>query len=440
MTTQTMPDPKMTASGARPTGPEEPRTPKGDEGRVVTLDAIRGLAILGILPANLPAFALPAAAAMQSHYASPHWSEAVAEGAVQTFVTYKFMTIFSLLFGVGLALQRGRAERAGRPFAAFYAWRLVLLAGIGAAHGWLVWYGDILFWYAITGFVALALSRLRARILFVLGGAAVLVPVLLCLAGAALLIAMVVATGDSPGIVNMGPTTAAEALADPAARTAPIYDLHAGAETIAYRDGGYLDQLAFRLMAWAYLMATYVVWFGWRILGLFLIGMGLQKVGFFTRPEDHRTLQNCLIGVGLLIGLPLEAVRAVAWAAGLPGPIELPATLLIEAIHQIASLSVSLAIIALFVRLAIAWKPLVAIGRTALSCYLAESAIAVTIFYSFGAGQFGEVTRAQLWAIGAAIWATILIGASIWTRFFRFGPVEWAWRSAAYGKRQPMRR
>jgi len=422
----------------------EPRsvlTPTGEGERLHALDAIRGVAILGIVPANLPAFALPAAAEDRVHYVAGGAGEEVAFFVLNALVDFKFITIFSILFGAGIALQAERADASGREFFGFYAWRLVLLAGIGLLHVVLLWYGDILFHYAAVGVVAMLAVRLAPRWQALAAAGLVLVPVLIFAAFAGLFAAQ-------PGLTagaTAGPETLSAAVAEVEAgeAAAGLAGLgHPGRETLLFREGPYLEQVVWRLGSWLVLLFTVLIIFSWRLLGCFLIGMALLRARVFHDPGAHRGLLWALVGVGALIGLPGEAARA-AWLLEDPA---YGARMALEATQQLSSLALALGYVALVLLLPAAWsargplRPFAAVGRTALTCYLLESVIGVGLFYSFGLGWFGRLTRLELGGAALAIMAALPPLALLWLRCFRLGPVEWAWRSAAYGKLQPLRR
>ncbi|MEZ6186849.1 MAG: hypothetical protein R3F62_17795 [Planctomycetota bacterium] len=151
------PSPSAPPPDAPPPTPLEPITQ--DHERVWALDGLRGLAILGILPANLPSFAYPHGMHDAVSYAGGTPADWTAHFLLGTLVDVKFITLFAFLFGVGIALQTARAERSQAllEFRPYFAWRLALLGGIGLCHAIGLWYGDILFTYAGCGMAVFAL-------------------------------------------------------------------------------------------------------------------------------------------------------------------------------------------------------------------------------------------------------------------------------------------
>lgn len=410
--------------------------PLREQGRIAALDVLRGVAILGILPANLPSFALPAGPSDDVvHFMSPATSEAVAFGLLQALVSEKFITLFALLFGAGLALQRSRAQ-VRVEFYLRTAWRLSLLAGIGLAHAVLLWHGDVLFYYAAIGAAALALSWLPPRALLGLGAAALLVPPLL-LVGLSQL-GPLLGGGDLHG-----PPTLAAALADVDAGggAGGAGVLGVGAEVHVFRDGAYLDMLAARVPLWLMIAFSVVLFYGWRIAGLFLIGVAVQRLGLLTPGAGERRVLRASLAVGLAVGAPIEVWHAVVKAAG---PLPLDRILRVEAVHQAGSLALAAAYGSAVLLLPTAWlarAPLCwlgAVGRVALTNYLGQTVVCTLIFYSYGLGLFATLTRVQLWAVAAVIWAAQLALSALWLRWFLMGPVEWAWRSLTWGRAQPL--
>lgn len=427
--TDAAPDAPVAAPPAAPAPPGDGATREGE--RLPGLDLLRGLALLGILPANLPSFALPAAPSDDVvHFMSPAVSEAVAIGVLRTLVAEKFITIFALLFGVGLALQRGRAlARTDDGFYPRTLWRLTLLAGLGLAHAIFVWHGDVLFYYATIGAAALAVSSLPPRILLGAGGAALLVPPLVLLG-----VAGVIGTlGDASG-----PATLEAALAAPDVGVG--FGTGVGREVAIFRSGTYLEQLSVRAATWLFIFGSVVMFYGWRILGLFLFGMAAHALGLLSPgPRERAVLRRLLVG-GLVVGLPIEVYQGVLHAGG---PLPVAFGLRLEALHQVGSLSLALSYAAAVLLVPAAWcsrAPLRwvgNIGRTALSNYLSQSLICTFMFYSWGLGLFATLTRAQLWGVAAIVWSVQLVASALWLRWFVMGPVEWVWRTLTWWRVQP---
>ncbi|MCA8921082.1 MAG: DUF418 domain-containing protein [Planctomycetes bacterium] len=423
-----------------PTSPpaHDPITREGE--RVWALDGLRGVAILGILPANLPSFAYPSDLRDAVDYAGGGLSEGVAHALLGTLVDVKFITLFAFLFGVGIALQTARAERslAIDSFRPYFVWRLFLLAGIGLCHGLGLWYGDILFTYAGCGLLVFAL-RSFVKIPAVFAGLGALG---LCMTTGLFLLL---------GLANLQQTeqpqpdrqTLLEWTDGP--EGGPTHDAadrgrEAYSEAWTFRHGTYAQQFRWRSRFWSMILMAVAFLYAWRLGGLMCLGVAVHELGWIHAPPKLVLRVGLALGFGL--GLPLEL--GFAWArfyATAPGP-----NLLLDGAHYLTVIVLSAGYAALCFSFSEArwqaWplRPLANAGRMALTVYLSETVLCTTLFYSYGLGRFGEPTRVALWGLTVALWLVLLAGATLWLRWFRMGPVEWAWRSLATAQAQPLLR
>ena len=394
--------------------------------RYESIDFLRGCAVLGILVMNIQSFAMPFAA-----YFNP--TALGDRGALDfaiwmgshLFFDQKFMTIFSLLFGAGILVMTGRvAERGGRPAVLHYR-RMFWLLVFGLVHAYLIWYGDILVLYAVCGSVVYLFRRLPAGALFALGLVVVSVAsVIMFLASMTI--------GSAPPEVQQ-----------------EIRDFWAPApaliqEEIAAFQGGWLTQLPKRA-EYSVGFHTFEMWIWgiWRAGGLMLIGMALFKWRVVTG-ERHADFYPRLFVTGWLLGLPIILLGVIRMSAA---SWETFYSFFLGGLFNYwGSILVSLGWIGLFISL---WKAgalnglaaqLVAVGRMAFSCYILTSIICTFVFYGHGLGMFGTVSRPGQLLVTLAVWVTLLIVAPWWLERFRFGPLEWLWRSLTYWERQPMLR
>jgi uncharacterized protein len=381
--------------------------PTRDDERIAALDVLRGVAILGILPANLPSFAYPMAVCEDVvHFVSPAPSEAVAHGAMMLLIHFKFISIFSFLFGAGLALQRSRD--ASSAFFPRTAWRLALLAGLGVLHAVLLWPGDVLLYYACIGALGLAALGLAPRWLLVLGGALLIVPIGLSLLAAPLL-------SVAPDLAGLGasPRTLDAALAAP--DVAGI-----GREVMTFRSDDYVAMLRVRVGAWAMFLIAVIIFYSWRIAGLFALGMAAFKLGLLAPDDARRAWLRRLRLVGLVVGLPIEVAHAVAAARDVG---TLSQKMLLHAAHEVGSLGLMAAYVSTVLLLSPATiarlRGLAAVGRLALTNYLGQTIICTTLFYGYGLGLYASVTRAQLWLVALAVWTLQVLLSLLWLRRYR---------------------
>jgi uncharacterized protein len=408
------------------TAPASPDSPVSESRRIVVLDVLRGVALLGILAVNIQSFSMPAAA-----YSNPtaygdlaganRWVWVVSH----LFVDRKLLSLFSVLFGAGIVMMTGRVEASGRSAAGLHVRRMTWLIVFGVLHAYGLWYGDILFFYGVCGLLVFPLRRLSPGVSIAAGLAAVSVASWLSVASG-------VAVEQGWGV------DAAEA----AARWAPGADV-LGVEIDAYR-AGWVGQLAARApMALLFETGVFLFWGLWRAGGLMLVGMGLYKLGILQGARSTRFyVAGALAGPAL--GLPVVAwgvVRnfAAGWSAEYSQYFG-------NQLNYWGSLPVSFGYLCLVVllcrvpRLAHVRSPLAAVGRTALSNYLLQSVLCTWLFYGHGLGWFGAVERTGQAAVVVAVWVVQLVVSSLWLRRFRFGPAEWAWRSLTYVRLQPMLR
>lgn len=390
--------------------------------RIAALDALRGLALLGILLSNVASFGGPLLELNDGIDPALRGGDYAIAAFVYVVVRDKAWTLFALLFGMGFATMLGRAQTAGRGFAAIYLRRSFGLLAIGLVHAWLIWAGDILVTYALCAFALLALRGRSAETWLALGGAVYAAGI-----GFMLLIA---ASLTLPGVAVGGARELAAAQAERAV------------EIAAYAHGDYAAAIAQRVSF--FFDATMS---GWVVmlpltLGLFLIGAGLARSGLLADPGRHRERLRAMLGGGLTLGVALTAA-SVALDPAPAMAVFSARSVLAQALHIAAGLPLALAVvaaIALWLRAGARW-PLrfAAAGRMALSHYLAQSLIATWILYGHGLGQWGRWSYSELILAALVLFALQMAFSAWWLRRFRFGPVEWLWRAFTYGRWPPLR-
>lgn len=405
-----------------PSGTIPPAAPVDEAHRIASLDVLRGVAVLGILLLNIWSFALPQAAYWQPNIlgelrGADYWVWFF----TYLFGDYKFVTLFSLLFGAGVVLMTGRAEQAGRDAGALHRRRMFWLAVIGAAHGYLIWHGDILFIYAVCGFFIYFIKdwpvgRLLLTGLLLIGGGSVL-------------------AAAEFGLLHWVAPETIDALMGGGAY---LQD-----ETEIFRSG-WLTQMQERVpRALDIQLAVVSSEVGPRTVGVMTLGMALMRTGLLAgRAPLGVYAALCLLGFG--IGLPLVHAGI---AAGEANGWDIFA--LYGASHQYnywGSLFVAAGWMGLVLMICRAgWLPplrerLGAVGRMAFTNYLMQSVIATFIFYGHGLGMFGRFGRAELLGVVIGIWALQLLWSKAWLSTFRFGPAEWFWRGLTYGRMPPLSR
>jgi uncharacterized protein len=417
--------------------------------RIAAMDVLRGVAVLGILLMNILGFALPFAASFDPNAGGGVTGANLWIWAINTALFEgKMRAIFSMLFGAGMLVLTSRLEQRGLGAAAadVYYRRLLWLLAFGLIHAYFIWWGDILFFYAVLGMFLFPFRRLAARALITAG-----VILLLLGAGRGLMSAVEIravrsaaAAADAAAASGQA-LTAAQKEAQSAwtrrvanARPKPE-DLNA--EIAAYR-GGYVDELRQRAGFLADSQAQWLYhYFIFDIGGMMLLGIGLLKLDVFTARLSYRAyVLLALAGYGLFLPIASLAVAADIRSSFDPATVAMGSVL-----HAVARLPVALGHVAIVMIVCKAgilrWltSPLAAVGQTAFSCYILTSLICTTIFYGYGFGQFARLERYQLYLVVGAVWAVLLAAAPLWLARFRFGPLEWVWRSLTYVQRQPMR-
>jgi len=394
--------------------------------RIVSLDVLRGVAIMGILVMNVQSFSMIEAAYLNpTAYGDLTGLNRLVWMLSHLLADLKFISIFSMLFGAGVVLFSNRLEARGIAPAGLHYRRVFWLLVIGLAHGFLLWYGDILAVYGLVALVAYLFRRVRPTVLAVVG---------------------VIVLAVSSGLYALGgasvqymPPEALEGFAlfwQPTAETMAT-------ELAAYR-GPWIEQMPQRGAAMiTSLTVVFLFNHVWRVGGMMLLGMALFKWGVLSA-ERSRRFYAILAALGLAVGLPLIALGierrfAAGWS------IEYG---FFQGAHYNywGSVFVALGYVAL-VMLAVkdrvlGWlgRAFAAAGRMAFTNYLLQTLIMTTIFYGHGLGLFGRVERSHQILMVFAVWIFQLWFSTFWLARFRFGPAEWLWRTLTYMKPQPMRR
>ncbi|MCH8343427.1 MAG: DUF418 domain-containing protein [Planctomycetes bacterium] len=462
-------EPPPPAVSPRPLGPvQEPE-------RIVTLDVLRGFAIFGIFMVNIAFFAMPLAKIIDhGSIADVPPADQISHAIVRAIFEYKFVSLFSLLFGVGLVIQMGRAEQRGRPFVPVYLRRTVLLMLFGLAHGLLLWYGDILFIYSIVALLVLLLRKLAPTALMALAAGAIALSVLFAGGSAALGVIFQPPSQDAAeveAVESAEPSDETElAVESPASDAAADDSLEDEADdrwdrfvaaleastwqpgdpawveagVIAYKEGPMSVTLLMRAITFGVMLVFVGILsgFGFRVAGMFLLGMALMKLNFFAAERRRWHWAFCILG--LTIGVPGELW--LVWSYYHSG-YELGWTQAgAEVIHNISSLALCLGYVGALTLIVQAgllrWLTYAfsCVGRTALSNYLLQTIIATYLMYWWGLGWFNEVSRPQQLALVVGIYAVQMVLSVLWLRVFTIGPFEWLWRSLTYLKPQPVLR
>jgi uncharacterized protein len=358
-------------------------SPLSEKERFTQIDILRGVALLGVLLVNLlMSFRISLFAHIIGSDAPLGPAGSIVSTFVSEFVEFKAITLFSFLFGVGIAIQAQRL--CGRmSLRIFLARRFSVLFLFGLVHVIFVWNGDILMLYAICGWLTISMLGLPVRALVAIGA--------------------VLAIGSAyvnfpihfPGGAESG--------------------IQAAAAARVYSQGSFAEILAFRFQETRQLILPLLILTLLRTWGIVLLGIAAQRSGFMCAPRQR-------FGIGLILG-------AVAGVAATYFQLEVVALLAI-------AFAYGSGILFWFRRAPF----LAAGGQMALTNYLAQSVVFGFVFYGYGLKQFGHLALLPC-ALGGIGFYLVQLGFSRWwLRRFYFGPCEWLWRSLTYGRSQPMLR
>ena len=401
--------------------------------RVEVMDVLRGFALLGILLMNIEAFVGPLMESITG--VNPRFSGADRwmDAGIYVLVQGKFITLFSLLFGMGFAVMLERANATGRNGTALYARRLLALLGIGLTHALLIWSGDILLTYALLGFVLLLFFRRTPVSRLPKWGIALYVlPLLLTVAMAGL-----------STLAQQDPQAAAEFQKGLAAQAQQIAALVDG-ERQAFGTGSYAQAVAQRATDTG-AMLGFLVFFGPTLLGVFLLGAWFMRSGTIRDSVAHLPLFRHLRNLGFGIGLPLMLWSAWSHPTMSFSEISLSSAAA-QVAGQVANLLLMLAylsVIVLAMQLPV-WADrlrwLAPAGRMALTNYLMQSVVCTLVFYGYGLGFFEQLPRVWQPLFVLALFALQVMFSRSWLARYRLGPMEWLWRWMTYGQRPAMHR
>jgi uncharacterized protein len=389
------------------------------EQRLQHVDAIRGLALFGVLLVNLLthdqlALTEKQLAAMPT-VAFDNW----VRFAINVLWTGKAQALFSMLFGFGFALQMQRAEARGTAFAVACARRLSVLLVIGCVHLWVFFAFDILHAYALMGLALLLARPLPTRGLLVSG----------------LTLSLIVwplfwgwLAGTAPDADTLPPLE--QLWQSGIARRSQLF--------LGHDFAAYVRELWHS--SWSeYLLTPYGATYFAYVFGRFLIGYWIARQGFMMAPEAHGERFRIELPVLLWGGLFLALLAETYWY--LPTESSIRLMMLATLVDEISVLMLACAYALILIRVMQAGalvrftRGLAAVGRMALSNYLMQTLVFLFVLYGFGLGALRIAGAAFCLALAVLVFA-LQIGVSLWwLRRFRYGPMEWVWRYLTYGRR-----
>ena len=376
--------------------------------RYTTLDLLRGLALFGVLLWNLLYFfRIPLFQHILTFHSHPGWLNHAIDVVVAEFVEFKAFDLFTLTFGIGVAIQAERAKLRGVRVEVFLLRRLLILFVFGVCHMVLLSNVDILTLYAVCGLLLIPLLRLPVSVLALAGLACIYLP-------------SVLSNWSNLPPASLWPAQVADA-------------------TRIYGLGSFGTILEFRWRETQELILPLLVGVAQKTFGLMLLGVAVWRTGIIRQPLRYRSLLGAICLAAGAVGLLNTSADVLSQISGRPVKV----APLLDRLGSHVPLALAYAAGLL------AWRrspqvtglaaPIAAAGRMALTNYLMQSIVFALLFYGYGFGLFGRLDTATAAVVGVAFYAAQLWWSAWWLRRYRFGPFEWLWRSLTYGRRQPMR-
>jgi uncharacterized protein len=416
--------------------------------RISSIDVLRGTALLGIAIMNIVFSGLPMAA---------DWNPKVSGGAtgpnlgafLLQYVLFdgKFRGIFSIMFGASsyYLVSRAVSRGAGIQAAEVYYRRTLWLMLFGIVHAYLIWHGDILYPYALLGLILFPLHKARPKWLLVTAGVCVLI-----MSGYQIVQGFRVqkthrlAMEAEQAVAQHKTPTEEQKAAQTEWENMRKYvnpskdDLKKEHEMYS---GSYFHLVAKRAALVKEWHGTPFYMSGWDMFTMMIVGIAFARTGVLAAKRSTRFYTWMLVG-GYGIGLPIGSIAAyLAWNQGFQ-PLQ---TVFVFTTYQTARIAMTLGHMSALLLLCKAGllaglqRRLAAVGQTAFSNYIAHSLVYGFVFYGYGFNLFDKLQRYQLYYVVLGMWVFSLVASPIWLAHYRFGPLEWCWRSLTYWKRQPMR-
>jgi len=360
------------------------------ENRIVALDVLRGFALFGVLMVNMLDFSSSALRASTLGMRGNELDQII-DLAIAFFAVVKFYLLFSFLFGIGFAVQMRRMEANNRPFVMFYLRRLFFLFVIGFAHSILLWDGDILRLYAIAGVMLLLVRGLSTRILLGLAG-------LIAIGGWLIF--------SFTDIMQMSDMIGLEAI--------PLY-----------MNGTYWELVNYRLNMGHVLDIQIPM-----VLVMFLLGLVIGRSGVLDDPARYTPFLRRWWKFALPIGLLGNLFLLVGFQDNQSWMISF-------GLH-VGAPALSFVYVSFVLLNAQKLRALAPVGQMALTNYLTHSLVCTTLFYGYGFGVYNQLAPTVTFLLVFVIFGVQMVISKWWMSQYRFGMMEWLWRSLTYWQIQPM--
>lgn len=402
--------------------------------RIFSLDVIRGVAVMGIFSVNIIAFAMIEAAYFNpSAFGGWHGADLALWATNMLVIDGKMRTLFSMLFGASTLLVIERAEASGLNGTYVHVRRMLVLLGFGLVHFYLIWFGDILTLYAVSGLVAFLFRRLPVERLIALGAAFLVVGMLI--------FTMFMVSQFQADIAAHAPSATQKAIKEWNDGLGSFFPSTAKiAEDKALHLGPWTDLVRDNFKDWSDIFVNTLVFMP-ETIGLMLIGMAGYRSGFLTGEWDDASYRR-VVKIAIPLGLAACAAIVAYDISSNFYIIGVFSAFVILAVPFITAMALGYAALIILASRRHGWlsQRVAAAGRCAFTNYLGTSLIATFVFYGWGLGFYGSASRWQAWLLAPLVWLVMLAWSKPWLERFNYGPLEWAWRSLARGKLQPMRK
>ncbi|WP_341712540.1 DUF418 domain-containing protein [Erythrobacter sp.] len=421
---------------------------KGD--RIDSLDILRGIAVFGILLMNISAFGL-----LWQAYGNPYAAGGPAGLDLKLFEIMNvgfegtMRGIFSMLFGAGIVLMAGRLEKSagGLSAADVHLRRMSWLMLFGVIH-WalLLWTGEILFAYSLCGFALFSFRNMVPRYQLAIGIAALLVAGIMNNnkyedVREAYAAAATAETAQATGVELTEEQQGAIAHRDELA-THQLPNEETAAMMEGWHSGSYINAVRSQFdFSYEFQWTGLPYWLFFDMMPFMLIGMALLKLGVLSASLPTRSYAMMLVG-GYAVGIALGLYELGILQGGQYSTLVAEEANRTYQISRLAMVVGHIGLVLLVVKLGwLRWlqRGFAAAGQMALTNYIGQTLICTMLFYDFGFGLYGELSRSQLYLVVLTIAVVEMSISVLWLRSFRFGPLEWVWRSLTYWQRQPMR-
>ncbi|MEN8171619.1 MAG: M28 family peptidase [Chloroflexota bacterium] len=383
--------------------------------RIQFVDVLRGFAIFGILLFNMGSFA-------GRSFALRDWNEPLDQAIIlliDFFVQAKFYSLFSFLFGWGMAVQLRRARAKGNNIIPIFLRRLIILLFFGVLHSIFLWNGDILFMYALLGIPLLLIFRNRTeKTLLIASGVSLLISIVLLL----------------PGDFISSVRTWCSSTMDCFQPENPL-------PKSLFATGSYFKITQLRFQGFINALWWFPCYFG-SVFAMFLLGLYTGKRNIFKNYQQHIPFIKKVMLYGFGIGIIFNSIFVYMSIKQISSPQFAPLIRVGSRIIGAPALSLSYIAGIILLYQKEKWMerlaPLACVGRMALSNYIFHSVLFTSIFYGYGLGLYGETDPSFGLLLTLGVFLFQIRFSQWWFERYRFGPLEWLWRSLTYLNRQPL--